>query len=73
VPDKVNLNALRSRLYSEPKTAVVSQVDLGKWVSITAIQIQDKFLVRDLPLATAHWQDMTAILQFSNDSLREVN
>jgi hypothetical protein len=73
VPDKVNLNPVERRFYSEPKVSLVDHVNLGQWVSMTAIQIQDHFLVTDIPLAATHWEDATAILQFGNGALRVVN
>jgi hypothetical protein len=36
-------------------------------------RIQDHFLVLDIPATDAHWEDTTAILQFTNGFLRVVN
>ena len=67
------MSPVERRFYTEPERSLVHEVNLEQWVSMTAIQIQDHFLVDDIPLATARWEDATAILQFSNGSLRLVN
>jgi hypothetical protein len=73
VGNEVNLGPVQQRFYTPPKNSLVSHVDLGDWVSTTAIQIQDHFLVLDIPTTDAHWEDTTAILQFTNGFLRVVN
>jgi hypothetical protein len=78
VHNRVNLNPLEITFIPPLKESRVNRVNLGQWVSTTAIQIQDHFLVTDIDMhrdgpVEAHWQDATAILQFSNGSLRLVN
>jgi hypothetical protein len=78
VKNAVNLNPVEARFIPPSKESRVDHVDLGQWVSVTAIQIQDHFLVTDKDThsdapVTAQWEDATAILQFSNGSLRLVN
>jgi hypothetical protein len=69
---------VEARFIPPSKESRVDHVDLGQWVPVTAIQIQDHFLVTDKDThsdapVTAQWEDATAILQFSNGSLRLVN
>jgi hypothetical protein len=78
VKNAVNLNPVEARFVPPSKGSLVDHVDLGQWASVTAIQIQDHFLIRDKDTHSdapvmAQWKDATAILQFSNGSLRLVN
>ena len=69
---------MEARFIPPSKESRVDNVDLGQWASVTAIRIQDHFIVHDKDTHSdapvkAHWEDATAILQFSNGSLRLVN
>jgi hypothetical protein len=69
---ELKLSALEHRYYTAPKISPKNRVSIPAWVSITALKIEDRFMVGDLPTTGTHWETATEMLQFSNDSLRAV-
>jgi hypothetical protein len=73
VPTDLNLNPLEARFYTYPKKSFINRVSLLDWVSVTALNVEDKFMVDDLPTTANHWETATETLQFSNGFLKAVN
>ena len=72
VPTELHLNTLEAHYYSYPKKSFMNRVGRG-WMSGTALKIEDKFMVDDLPTTQTHWETATEVLQSSNDSLWAVD